>query len=149
MFSHLCSGTNIFIRRKMKCTIHGTIFMNVGLVACFASLNRTFNLSPHENICTIALINIHYLYTKYNAIKFATVTSFKKSYEFQVAKLKARATCLFDSAFLVSSSARVRFHTVTVCMERKDASIGGGRDKLEFEKFSVHLRFTLTVQQLF
>ena len=29
----------------------------------FASLNGTFHLSPHENICTIALINIHYLYT--------------------------------------------------------------------------------------
>ena len=29
----------------------------------FASLNRTFHLSPHENICTIALITIHYLYT--------------------------------------------------------------------------------------
>ena len=28
----------------------------------FASLNGTFHLSPHENICTIALINIHYLY---------------------------------------------------------------------------------------
>ena len=27
-----------------------------------ASLNGTFHLSPHENICTIALINIHYLY---------------------------------------------------------------------------------------
>ena len=29
---------------------------------CFASLNKTFHLSPHENICTIALITIHYLY---------------------------------------------------------------------------------------
>ena len=28
----------------------------------FASLNGTFHLSPHENICTIALINIHYFY---------------------------------------------------------------------------------------
>ena len=28
----------------------------------FASLNRTFHLSPHENNCTIALITIHYLY---------------------------------------------------------------------------------------
>ena len=28
----------------------------------FASLNRTFHLSPHENRCTIALITIHYLY---------------------------------------------------------------------------------------
>ena len=27
----------------------------------FSSLNRTFHLSPHE-ICTIALINIQYLY---------------------------------------------------------------------------------------
>ena len=30
----------------------------------FASLNGTFHLSPHENICTIALINIHYLYNE-------------------------------------------------------------------------------------
>ena len=28
----------------------------------FTSLNRTFHLSPHENICTITLITIHYLY---------------------------------------------------------------------------------------
>ena len=28
----------------------------------FASMNGTFHLSPHENICTIALIYIHYLY---------------------------------------------------------------------------------------
>ena len=53
MFSHSYNGTNIFIRWKMKCTIQ------LG----FASLNGTFHLSPHENICTIALINIHYLYT--------------------------------------------------------------------------------------
>ena len=25
-------------------------------------VDRTFHLSPHENICTIALITIHYLY---------------------------------------------------------------------------------------
>ena len=31
--------------------------------SCFASLNGTFHLSPYENICTIVLINIHYLYT--------------------------------------------------------------------------------------
>ena len=48
-----CDGTAIFIRLKMKCSIQ------LG----FASLNRTFHLSPHENICTIALITIHYLYT--------------------------------------------------------------------------------------
>ena len=28
----------------------------------FPSLNRTFNLPPHESIRTIALITIHYLY---------------------------------------------------------------------------------------
>ena len=47
-----CDGTSNFIRREMKCSIQ------LG----FASLNRTFHLSPHENICTIALITIHYLY---------------------------------------------------------------------------------------
>ena len=34
----------------------------------FASLNRTFHLSTHENICTIALITIHYLYTIWHPI---------------------------------------------------------------------------------
>ena len=29
----------------------------------FASFNGTFHLSAHENMCTIAFINIHYLYT--------------------------------------------------------------------------------------
>ena len=33
----------------------------------FALLNGTFHLSPHENICTIALINIHYLYNNARA----------------------------------------------------------------------------------
>ena len=37
--------------------------MKCSIQLCFASLNGTFHLSPHENICTIALINIHYLYT--------------------------------------------------------------------------------------
>ena len=31
--------------------------------SAIASLNITFHLSPRENILTIALINIHYLYT--------------------------------------------------------------------------------------
>ena len=53
MFSHSCNGTNIFIQCKMKCTIQ------LGV----ASLNGSFHLPPHENIYTIALINIHYLYT--------------------------------------------------------------------------------------
>ena len=41
----------IFTRRKMKFWI----------VLGFASLNKTSQLSPHENICTIALIIIPYL----------------------------------------------------------------------------------------
>ena len=36
---------------------------NVLFNSAIASLNRTFHLSLHENILTIALINIHYLYT--------------------------------------------------------------------------------------
>ena len=49
---HSCDGTYIFIRWKMKCSIQ------FGL----ASLNRTFHLSPHENISTTAFITIHNLY---------------------------------------------------------------------------------------
>ena len=40
-------ATVIFIWWKMKCNV---------------PLNGTFHLSPHENICSIALMNIHYLY---------------------------------------------------------------------------------------
>ena len=60
---HSYDGTDIFILWKMKWSIQ------LG----FASLNRTFNLSPHENICTIALITIHYLYNiaeKYSMIYY-------------------------------------------------------------------------------
>ncbi len=49
---HSCNRANICIRCKMECSIQ------LGS----ASLNRTFLLSTHENIRTIALINIHYLY---------------------------------------------------------------------------------------
>ena len=35
---------------------------NVLFNSAIASLNRTFHPSPHENIPTITLINIHYLY---------------------------------------------------------------------------------------
>ena len=37
------------------------------------SLNRPFHLSPHENICTIALITIHYLHT-YGAIRTKSIS---------------------------------------------------------------------------
>ena len=55
---HSCDDTDIFIRWKMKCSIQ------LG----FASLNRTFNLSPLENIRTIVLITIHYLFNIYRYI---------------------------------------------------------------------------------
>ena len=41
---------------------------NVPFNSAVASLNGTFHLSPHENILTIALINIHYLYNLKHAI---------------------------------------------------------------------------------
>jgi hypothetical protein len=41
---------------------------NVPFNSAVASLNGTFHLSPHENILTIALINIHYLYIKHSLI---------------------------------------------------------------------------------
>ena len=50
---HSCNGANMFIRWKLECSIQ------LGS----ASLNRTFHLSTHEHIRTIALINIHYVYT--------------------------------------------------------------------------------------
>ena len=49
---HSCDGTDSFIRLKMKCSFQ----------LSFASLQRTLNPSPHENIRTIALITIHYFY---------------------------------------------------------------------------------------
>ena len=45
----------------------------------FASLNGTFHLSPHENICTIALIKIHYLYTIIKIIPGRVVRTRKQS----------------------------------------------------------------------
>ena len=39
------------------------VFFIRAMEQIFALLNGTFYLSPHENICTIALINIHYLNT--------------------------------------------------------------------------------------
>ena len=52
---------NIFIRAMVRIFSFGERW-NVLFNSAIASLNRTFHLSPHENILTIALINIHYLY---------------------------------------------------------------------------------------
>jgi hypothetical protein len=53
---------NVFIRAMVRIFSFGERW-NVPFNSAIASLNRTFHLSPHENILTIALINIHYLYT--------------------------------------------------------------------------------------
>jgi hypothetical protein len=43
---------------------------NVPFNSAVASLNGTFHLSPNENIPTIALINIHYLYIIHRGCTF-------------------------------------------------------------------------------
>ena len=53
--------TNVFIRAMVRIFSFGERW-NVPFNSAVASLNGTFYLSPHENILTIALINIHYLY---------------------------------------------------------------------------------------
>ena len=54
---------NVFIRAMVRMFSFGERW-NVPFNSAVASLNGTFHLSPHENILTIALINIHYLYIK-------------------------------------------------------------------------------------
>ena len=55
---------NVFIRAVVRIFSLGERW-NVLFNSAIASLSRTFHLSPHENILTIALISIHYLYTIY------------------------------------------------------------------------------------
>ena len=52
---------NVFIRAMVRIFSFGERW-NVPFNSAVASLNGTFHLSPHENILTIALINIHYLF---------------------------------------------------------------------------------------
>ena len=53
MYGYECDGTDIFMSWKIKCSIQRGE----------AKLNRTFHISPNENICTIVrMINIHYLF---------------------------------------------------------------------------------------
>ena len=67
---------NVFIRAMVRIFSFGERW-NVLFNSAIASLNRTFHLSPHENILTIALINIHYLYNI--AVCTASVVSFSKT----------------------------------------------------------------------
>ena len=52
---------NVFVCAMVRIFSFGERW-NVLFNSAIASLNRKFHLSPHENILTIALINIHYLY---------------------------------------------------------------------------------------
>jgi hypothetical protein len=54
---------NVFIRAMVRIFSFGERW-NVPFNSAVASFNDgTFHLSPHENILTIARINIHYLYS--------------------------------------------------------------------------------------
>ena len=54
----------MFLRAMVRIFSFGERW-NVPFNSAVASLNGTFHLSPNENILTIALINIHYLYNIY------------------------------------------------------------------------------------
>ena len=52
---------NVFIGAILRIFSFGERLI-VPFNSAIASMNGTINLSPHENILTIAVINIHYLY---------------------------------------------------------------------------------------
>ena len=52
---------NVFIRAIVRIFSFGERLI-VPFNSAIAALNGTINLSPHENILTIALMNMHYLY---------------------------------------------------------------------------------------
>jgi hypothetical protein len=54
----------MFIRAMVRIFSFGERW-NVPFNSAVALLNGTFHLSPHENILTIAQINIHYLYYRH------------------------------------------------------------------------------------
>ena len=54
---------NVFIRAMVRIFSFGERW-NVPFNSVVATLNGTFQLSPSENILTIARINIHYLYIR-------------------------------------------------------------------------------------
>ena len=70
---------NVFIRAMVRIFSFGERW-NVLFNSAIASLNRTFHLSPHENILTIALINIHYLYIIKHEAKLRNIRYLKKTY---------------------------------------------------------------------
>ena len=52
---------NVFIHAIVRISSFGERLI-LPFNSAIAALNGTINLSPHENILTIALTNIHYLY---------------------------------------------------------------------------------------
>ena len=65
---------NVFIRAIVRIFSFGERLI-VPFNSAIASLNEAINLSPHENILAIALINIHYLYTEW-MLEFIQNTEF-------------------------------------------------------------------------
>ncbi len=49
-------------------------------LSAVASWNGKFHLSPHENIFTIALINIHYLYIMLYTVHMSIEASLSREY---------------------------------------------------------------------
>ena len=76
---------NVFIRAMVRIFSFGERW-NVPFNSAVASLNGTFHLSPHENILTIALINIHYLYSV--LLKYSMTTAI-----FVLVLLEQQTTC--------------------------------------------------------
>jgi hypothetical protein len=77
---------NVFIRAMVRIFSFGERW-NVPFNSAVVSLNGTFHLSPHENILTIARINIHYLYNSkkpstFSLSKFPTNFGAKTNLQF-------------------------------------------------------------------
>ena len=91
---------NVFIRAMVRIFSFGERW-SVPFNSAVASLNGTFHLSPHENILTIALINIHYLYIKQH-IYFENCI-------FQIYFDSSSAVSLEDMAIYFISMNQIRF----------------------------------------
>ena len=65
-------------------SVKDEMFHSTRLQLGFASLNGTFHLSPHENICTIALINIHYLHSLFIYHIITSIVTYHIPYHFHI-----------------------------------------------------------------
>ena len=78
---------NAFIRAMVRIFSFGERW-NFLFNSAIASLNRTFHLSPHENILTIALINIYYLYIIQSFQCFACLFFFFNLFPYKESRMK-------------------------------------------------------------